>query len=79
MSKKFKLLLKGKTCVFIDWANVYGWRQSLKTEVDPAKLYHHLKSYKTVEEIRFYYGTDNNSKSKTFMKKMSPRFPQGRD
>lgn len=30
---KFRLLLKGKACVFLDWANVYGWKKSLKTEI----------------------------------------------
>lgn len=31
--KTFRLLLKGITAVFIDWANVYGWKKSLKHEV----------------------------------------------
>ncbi|MBI2334448.1 NYN domain-containing protein [Candidatus Daviesbacteria bacterium] len=47
----FRLKLKGKTAVFIDWANVYGWRKSLKQEVDPQKLYKYLKSYKEVKYI----------------------------
>jgi len=29
-TQKFKLKLKGKTAVFIDWANVYNWKSSLK-------------------------------------------------
>jgi hypothetical protein len=30
----FKLKLKGKTAVFVDWANVYGWKKSLKGTVN---------------------------------------------
>lgn len=69
MAARYKLLLKlrGKTAVFIDWANVYGWRKSLKREVGPRKLYKHLKKYKEVDQIRFYYGTDRHTKSKTFI------------
>lgn len=31
---KFRFKLEGKTAVFIDWANVYGWKKSLKKEID---------------------------------------------
>jgi len=66
----FRLKLKGKTAVFIDWANVYGWKKSLKREVDPKKLYRYLKGYKEVKHISFYFGTDTHPKSKSFLSKM---------
>jgi len=28
--EKFRLKLKGKTAVFVDWANIYCWKDSLK-------------------------------------------------
>ncbi len=61
------LKLKGKTAVFIDWANVYGWRNSLKKAISPIKLFRYLKSYKKIKQINFYYGTDNHPKSKAFL------------
>lgn len=71
MNEKIELKLRGKTAVFIDWANVYGWRKSLKKEIDPKKLYKYLKSYKQIESINFYFGTDNNIKSINFLKTIS--------
>lgn len=62
--------MKGKTAVFIDWANVYGWKKSLKHEVDPQKLYRYLTGYKEIEHISFYFGTDTHPKSKVFLSKM---------
>lgn len=67
MMKKI-LELKGKTAVFIDWANVYGWQKSLKRKIDTSKLYKYLKSYKEIKDIRFYFGTDDNEGSKKFIK-----------
>ena len=61
------LKLRGKTAVFIDWANVYGWKKSLKREVDPKKLYKYLKSYKEIKEINFYSGLDKHPKSNKFL------------
>jgi len=58
MEKKFSLKLKGKTAVFIDWANVYYWKDELKKEVDPKKLLNYLKTYKQIKQGRFYFGTD---------------------
>lgn len=66
--RKFLLKLKGKTAVFVDWANVYGWNKSLKKEVNPRKLYKHFKRYKEIRAINFYFGTDQNIKSKQFLK-----------
>ncbi|MBI2268348.1 MAG: hypothetical protein HYU80_02750 [Candidatus Blackburnbacteria bacterium] len=37
-NSEFRFKLKGKTVVFIDWANIYGWTKSLKKEVDPKEV-----------------------------------------
>ena len=58
------LKLREKAIVFIDWANVYNWKSSLKKEVDLKKLFIYLKSYKEIKEIRFYFGTDTHPASK---------------
>src|ERR1035437_2740174 len=64
---KKKIILKGKTAVFVDWANVYGWTKSLKSEIDISTLYKYLKSYQNIVEISLYFGKDNNSKSEEFL------------
>lgn len=68
--KPFRLLLKGKTAVFIDWANVYSWKESLKWEVDPKKLFSYLKTYPEIAQVNFYFGTDSNPASKEFLKEV---------
>ena len=69
--KEFKhLLLKGKTIVFIDWANVYGWTKSLKREVNAKNLFHYLKDYPEISDIRLYFGEDDHPKSKAFLKQV---------
>jgi len=71
MSKvKKHLNLKSPSWVFVDWANVYNWKKSLKREVEPKKLYKYLKKYKKIEEIRFYFGKDKHKKSREFLKSM---------
>lgn len=62
-----RLLLKGKSVAFIDWANVHGWTKSLKREVDPDKLFRYLQSYSEIEDVRLYFGTDDHPKSKEFL------------
>lgn len=71
MNQKKKLILKGKSTVYIDWANVYGWKKTLKREVNPEKLFEYFKSYKEISDVRFYFGTDNNEKSRSFLNKMN--------
>lgn len=66
--KNVRLKLRDKAFVFIDWANVYGWKKSLRQEVNPRKLHAYLKGYKKIEEIRLYSGTDKNPKSRNFIK-----------
>jgi uncharacterized LabA/DUF88 family protein len=56
----FTLKLKGKTAVFIDWANVYKWKDSLKKEISLTKLYKYLINYRQIKEINFYFGTEDN-------------------
>lgn len=58
------LKLKGKTAVFVDWANTYNWKDSLKWEIDLGKLFNCLKEYKKIREISFYFGTDEHPASK---------------
>lgn len=62
-----KLKLKDKTAVFIDYANVYGWRDELQKPVDPQKLFLYLKKYPEIKSINFYYGTDKTPESKIFL------------
>jgi len=65
-----RLTLRGKTTVYIDWANVHGWEKSLKRDVDTAKLFEYLKLYEQINDTRFYFGTDENSKSKDFLEQV---------
>lgn len=69
INQQFKLKLQGKTAVFIDWANVYHWKDSLKKTVDLKKLYRYLKTYKQIKEINFYFGTDVHPASKSQIKR----------
>mgnify|MGYP001606259839 CR=1 FL=1 len=50
--------------MFVDWANVYYWKDSLKQEIDIKKLFKYLKTYRGVKEISFYFGTDEHPKSR---------------
>ncbi|MBU3942813.1 MAG: NYN domain-containing protein [Nanoarchaeota archaeon] len=68
--QKKKLILKGRGAVYVDWANVYGWKKTLKREVDPEKLFKYFKEYDNISDIYFYFGTDNNEKSQNFLKEM---------
>jgi len=69
-SNSQKLKLNSKTAVFIDYANVYGWRDKLANPVDPTKLFRYLKSYSKIKLINLYYGSDTNPQSKEFLKKI---------
>jgi uncharacterized LabA/DUF88 family protein len=69
--ENFRFKLKGKTLVIVDWANVYGWREKLKWEIDPESLYRYLEEYKEIYDIRFYFGVEKGiKKSETFHKKI---------
>ena len=67
-SKKVTLKLNGKATVFVDWANVYGWKKSLKKEPNPKAIFRTLKKYENIFETNFYFGTDNNPQSKNFLR-----------
>ena len=66
--KKQILKLNGDTAVFVDWANVYNWKKSIKKEPNPKIIFKYLKNYKNIKEINFYYGLDEHPKSKKFLK-----------
>ena len=69
-SKKQILKLNGKTAVFVDWANVYNWKKSLKKEPNSKQIFKYLKNYKDIKNINFYYGLDDHPKSKKFLKEV---------
>lgn len=62
-----KLKLRGQCVVYIDWANIHGWEKSLKRSIDQEKIYKYLTDYEKVQSIKFYFGTDSNSKSRKFL------------
>lgn len=66
----FRLKLKGKAAVFIDWANVYGWKLRKQKPINPNNLYKYFKSYGEVSEILFYFGEDIHPKSKLFLRQI---------
>lgn len=68
--KNFELRLNGKTCVLIDWANVYGWKGELKREPDEEKIIRYLGEYKQIKEVRFYFGKDKTTQSERFLNKI---------
>lgn len=68
--KVIKKLVKGKTLVFIDYANIKAWVADKELFVDLKVLYDALK-VKGVEKILFYYGTDPlNPASFAFLSKL---------
>jgi len=65
-NKKFKLKIKKKTLLIIDWANVWGWSKTLKWEVSPQKLFKFFDRPKIIDK-RFYYGVEaGQQKSEDF-------------
>lgn len=64
---KKHLKIRGKCVVYIDWANVHGWEKSRKRSIDQKKLYKYLKNYQEIQFVKFYFGTDINSKSRSFL------------
>lgn len=71
LKSKTKILkLKGKTIVFIDYANIKAWAREKELAFDMQVLYQILKD-SGVEKILFYYGTDpKNPGSYSFLRKM---------
>lgn len=65
--KKFKLKIKKKTLLVVDWSNVYNWKNSLGWEVSPHKLFHFFNRPLVVDK-RIYHGVDRGqSKSEQFI------------
>ncbi|MDD3101780.1 MAG: NYN domain-containing protein [Patescibacteria group bacterium] len=65
-NKKFKLKIKKRTLLIIDWANVWGWSKTLKWEVCPQKLFKFFDRPKIIDK-RFYYGVEKGQpKSENF-------------
>ena len=50
-------ILLEKTNIYIDWANVVGWQKKLGWHIDPRRLYQFLRSFTSVDKIRWYFGT----------------------
>lgn len=66
-NENFRFKLCGKTLVIIDWANVYGWFETLKWEIDPKKLFTYLSAYSEIYDKRLYHGVEvGNYKSEKF-------------
>lgn len=68
-NKDTKFQIIGKTAVFIDFANVFGWRDVVGY-IDPKDIFKYLKSYSQIDSINLFYGTDDNIKSKKFLKEI---------
>ncbi len=65
------LRLRGNCVVYLDWANMHGWEKSLKRQINHEKVFRYLKKYSQVKEVKLYFGTDTNTKSKNFLKSAS--------
>lgn len=61
---KFRFKMQGNAVVFIDWANVYKWKEKLGKDVDLTRLVKYLEGYDEVGEVRFYFGTEEQPHSK---------------
>ena len=69
-NKKIKLKIKKKTLLIVDWANVYGWRESLGWEICPKKIFDFFDRPKIIDK-RFYHGVEiGQKKSEGFKIKM---------
>lgn len=51
-----KKIFKGKTNVYIDWANVIYWSDKLGWHIDEKRLYQFLRSYDQINDIKLYEG-----------------------
>lgn len=59
-------VLTDRTIVYIDFGNVSHWSKRLEWQIDLRKLKDFLDSFSVVE-IRFYYGTLDDERSRRFM------------
>ena len=68
MSRKRQVLrFNGDTVVFVDWANVFGWQKELKKVIEPEGVFELFSDNSLVRGVNFYFGTDNNIKSRDFL------------
>jgi uncharacterized LabA/DUF88 family protein len=68
--KKFKLNIKKKTLLVVDWSNVYNWKNSLGWEVCPKKLFHFFNRPLIIDK-RLYHGIERRQpKSEQFVIEM---------
>lgn len=57
-----KKVFKGKTNVYIDWANVIYWSDKLGWHIDEKRLYQFFTSFNQIAEIKMYEGYFEDSK-----------------
>lgn len=55
--EELQALLKGKTCVYIDYANVRPWSEKLKWHIDLTRLKQFLDSFENIRDVNLYSGT----------------------
>ncbi|MCK9186015.1 NYN domain-containing protein [Candidatus Gracilibacteria bacterium] len=71
---ELQTLLKGKTCVYIDYANVRPWSEKLKWHIDLVRLKQFLDSFDNIQEVNFYSGTlEGDAKSEEEIKNIQNR------
>lgn len=61
-------MLKDKTLVLIDWANVFHAQRKNGWNVDTHKLFTLFKDHQEVQDIILFHGTDQHEKSASFLK-----------
>lgn len=62
--EQLRVLLNGRTKVYIDYANVRPWSNKLKWHVHPKRLFQFYKSFGNITEVALYQGVLNgDSKS----------------
>jgi len=64
MKKAFEFQTRGKTWIFVDWANVFGWSRCAKWRVDVEKLF---KYFDSADRRALFFGEDEHPKSKKFL------------
>src|SRR3989339_1119354 len=64
--KQLESIFNGKTCIYIDYANVRPWSGKLGWHIDLKRLKQFLDSFDTIEAINFYNGylADNERSEK---------------
>ena len=62
-----------KTNVYIDYANVRPWSQKLGWHIDLKRLKQLLRSFDTINEVKFYHGTLRGNEQSEMMIKEAER------